>query len=285
MRWQNPLGVPMKCENCGNDFFEILFGSGRFCCKRCARQYSSKQNREKTNKKISESLKNFCKDHVQKIDQRKKNLREEYYKNPNRCTICSKIISFERKRCKTCGSKECSYFNCGGVREHSGTGKSGYYKGIFCSSAYELVFLIYCLDNNIKIQRCKKHFEYLGEDNKIHNYYPDFEIEDENGTVIIEIKGYYQDTVLKKREEMERQGIRYKILFKKDLEKCFNYVSEKYPKDLASLYDKSRYKNSYECSFCGKRFEVTYKKETEVVYCCRSCAMKGNRVKCKKFKD
>lgn len=270
----------MKCENCGNDFFEILFGSGRFCCKRCARQYSSKQNRDKTNKKISESLKNFCKDHVQKIDQRKKDLREEYYKNPNRCAICNKIISFERKRCKTCGSKECAYFNNGGVREHSGTGKSGYYKGIFCSSTYELVFLIYCLDNNIKIQRCKKHFEYLGEDNKIHSYYPDFEIEDENGTVIIEIKGYFSNSVLLKMNAVKALNLRYKILFKKDLKEYFDYVYSKYSKDLISLYDNNNnFIFNYKCAFCGKEFETTQERNTEIVYCCKSCAMKGNRLK------
>lgn len=45
-----------ECEYC-NTLHEGKYGSGRFCCNKCARRFSSSVNREKTNKKVSETLK------------------------------------------------------------------------------------------------------------------------------------------------------------------------------------------------------------------------------------
>lgn len=72
----------------------------------------------------------------------------------------------------------------------SGRSKHGWYKGIYCDSTYELVYLIYCLDHNINIKRSDKIFEYQ-IDNKIHYYHPDFEIDGQ----LIEIKGYHNNLV------------------------------------------------------------------------------------------
>ena len=41
----------------------------------------------------------------------------------------------------------------GGLRHGSGKGKKGWYKGIFCDSTYELVFVIYYKDHEIPIKR------------------------------------------------------------------------------------------------------------------------------------
>ena len=42
----------------------------------------------------------------------------------------------------------------------TGRGRKGYYKGFYCASTYELAYVIYCLDHNIQIERCKEYFEY-----------------------------------------------------------------------------------------------------------------------------
>ena len=42
----------------------------------------------------------------------------------------------------------------------TGRGKKGYYKNIYCSSTYELAFLIYCLDHNINISRYAGYYTY-----------------------------------------------------------------------------------------------------------------------------
>jgi hypothetical protein len=45
----------MKCENCGSNI-TVRYGSGRFCCEKCARSFSSSNNRLERNKKISYTL-------------------------------------------------------------------------------------------------------------------------------------------------------------------------------------------------------------------------------------
>lgn len=123
----------------------------------------------------------------------------------------------------------------GGLRQGSGRGKKGRYKGIYCDSTYELIFLIYCLDHNIQIKRCKEFRKYFWN-NKWRRYYPDFIANNQ----IIEIKGFYSDQF--KYKILYNPDI--KVLFKKDIQHCFDYVDEKYSniignkKDYIKLYDK-----------------------------------------------
>lgn len=49
------LSMTPKCDTC-DDIHNGEYGSGRFCNARCARQFSSRINREETNRKISNSL-------------------------------------------------------------------------------------------------------------------------------------------------------------------------------------------------------------------------------------
>ena len=45
----------MKCETCDQDH-NGLYGSGRFCSKRCARSFSTQMSREEINKRVSQKL-------------------------------------------------------------------------------------------------------------------------------------------------------------------------------------------------------------------------------------
>ena len=113
----------------------------------------------------------------------------------------------------------------------TGRGKKGWYKGIFCSSSYELAYLIYCLDHNINIKRCDKvyDYEYRG---KHYKYYPDFIVD---GT-IIEIKGFWTEQVDAKTASVTDMPI--KVLYRKDLKEVFDYIN--------STYDKQVDKNIHE---------------------------------------
>lgn len=218
------------CKNCGKEFTEKYskYSNGKFCCRKCARSYSTKEKRKDINKKISN-------DTILKY-------KAIYEKNPKICPICNKIIPYEKKRFKTCsyecGKKlavlHCDYSNCGGYRKNGGFGKHGYYKGIYCDSTYELAYLIYCLDHNIDIKRCNETFEYEYEGKK-HKYHPDFIVNGE----LIEIKGYYTDLVDVKAESVDKP---YKILYKEDLQEVFKYVAKTYDK---KLYGKGQ-NNFYE---------------------------------------
>lgn len=118
----------------------------------------------------------------------------------------------------------------------TGRGKKGYYKGFYCASTYELAYVIYCLDHNIQIERCKEYFEYEYQGQK-HRYYPDFVVNDE----IVEIKGFWNGRVNAKRDAVLLQNKKYKILFPKDMDFIFKYIEEKYGKlvdrNISDLYE------------------------------------------------
>jgi len=79
----------------------------------------------------------------------------------------------------------------GGLREGSGKGHKGWYKGYFCDSTWELAWVIYALDHNIKFERNKVGYSYTYK-GKTHLYFPDFLLEDGS---LVEIKGYMRDDV------------------------------------------------------------------------------------------
>lgn len=137
--------------------------------------------------------------------------------------------------------------NTGGYRKGSGRGKGGWYKDYYCDSTYELCWLIYQLDHDIKPIRNDKGYEYEYEGKK-HKYYPDFIVDD----IIYEIKGFETDKDLFKYSSVKDKKLI--ILKKKDLKNIFNYVNENYGKDYISLYDKTKhvkYKKKKVLCKCG----------------------------------
>ena len=120
----------------------------------------------------------------------------------------------------------------GGKRERSGRGKKGWYKGYFCDSTYELVYVIYNIDHGIPFKRCDLEYIYSYND-QLHRYYPDFELADGS---LVEIKGYHTQLVdIKLSAVTDRQ---IKILYEKDLKYAFDWVKDHYTyKQLSDLYE------------------------------------------------
>ena len=116
----------------------------------------------------------------------------------------------------------------GGYRKGSGRGKSGWYKGFFCDSSYELAYVIYCLEHNIDIKRNYTKREYIWE-NKVRHYIPDFIVEG----YLVEIKGYSSP----QWEAKIKDNTDIVVLFEKDLSHVFNYVINKYGKEYINLYE------------------------------------------------
>ncbi|MFA7143330.1 MAG: hypothetical protein WC175_05085 [Candidatus Dojkabacteria bacterium] len=116
----------------------------------------------------------------------------------------------------------------GGYRKGSGRGKSGWYKGFFCDSSWELAYVIYCLEHNIKIERNTKRFKYEFE-NKIHEYIPDFIVEGQ----LIEIKGYNTKQWQAKLSAVPD----VKVLYEKELKCALDYTIDKYGKEFITMYD------------------------------------------------
>lgn len=161
----------------------------------------------------------------------------------------------------------------GGYRPGSGRSKSGYYKGIYCGSTYELCWLIYALDNGIKFSR----FEGVLTDGVV-KYVPDFILDDSK--TIIELKGYESyESVDKKTKLAESLGYQVIVLRKDDLQPMFEYVTNKFgTKQYHTLYDGYKPKYEYECNRCKKTFSVDKKKKTLLVFCSKRCSMLHNRL-------
>jgi len=124
----------------------------------------------------------------------------------------------------------------GGIRERSGRGKMGTYKGFWCHSSWELAFIIWHIDHNISIIRNTERFSYnfLGKEKK---YIPDFIVDG----ILYEIKGYFTDQVDAKIKSVDKE---IKIIDKISIKKYIDYCCNKYnltPKTLYSLYENTEY--------------------------------------------
>ena len=126
--------------------------------------------------------------------------------------------------------------NSGGIRQGSGYGKGGWYKGYWCDSSWELAFIIYHIDNNIKFERNREGFEYLYQD-KISKYYPDFIIDG----IYYEIKGRrcYEDLEDKTKSKIDQFNHRLIVLYENDVKEYLKYTISKYGDDFVKLYEKN----------------------------------------------
>lgn len=176
------------------------------------------------------------------------------------CATCNNSFEILKSNPRVSCSKACA--KIGGIREGSGRAKTGYYKGIYCGSTYELAFLIYHLDKGIPIQRCVRKFPYKWE-NKDHLYYPDFEI---NG-IIYEIKGKLHPVDLVKIASCNAQ-----LISKDGIKSYIQYVSATYHVAKDNLWLLYEEKSRKQCDYCGNPFVPKTKK---VRYCSYTCSAKA----------
>lgn len=155
---------------------------------------------------------------------------------------------------------------CGGYRVGAGRGKSGWYKGIFCNSSYELAWVLFNLENGISFIRNSDWFEYLNTDGKKSKYYPDYKLLNTNEYV--EIKGYKEKEFFNKTDNFPKKLI---VLDKEKMKPILEFVIGKYGKDFISLYEGNPHtKKTKSCSICGK--------PAKNQYCSRICAGHGVRL-------
>lgn len=249
----------MKCERCGIEH-DGSFGSGRYCSRACA------NSRGTRTKEVREKISNSLKGTVSWNKGNKQRVRKV-------CKHCGSVFEDtpkgSRKFCsKSCANKGQDRYGQGGYREGSGRSKSGYYKGVYCGSTYELVWVIYRLDNNLPVNR----FDGFIEGNGIR-YYPDFV----EGNHIIELKGFWSDSVDKKCNLATELGYTIDVLYKEDLKKEFEWVQNNYEYTvLQELYDDSKDSLlTYVCCECGKEFVSNTIRKTKIVYCSAECSGRG----------
>ena len=244
-----------ECKFCKNSFSwkETNFYSD-FCSKTCSAKYSASHVNSKNislgmNKVHIIQCYNCGKDIERKINVHKSlcdECRKEFYNVKKICAVCGNEFIAKQKDIQTC-SDQCSIVlridsfkktqsirhSCGGLRHGSGRGKKGWYKGFYCDSSWELAWVIYALDHNIKFKRNTKGFDYIFN-NKYYKYYPDFILS--NGTYI-EIKGYQTKQWKAKYEQVQ---IPLKIIYENEMKPIFEYVQNKYGSNWIELYDNSK---------------------------------------------
>lgn len=181
----NHINTSMICENC-NNHHEGLYGSGRFCNAKCARGFSTKNNRKEISEKISKSL---TKPTVMKP-----------------CPACGHFFT-GRNRKKFC-SINCStkfYMNTPSaklrLREQARINNFGghtskvklYYETtngdvIYLQSSYEVQVAEELDKNNVNWHR-PPHLIWVDSEGISHRYYPDFYLIDYD--VYIDTKNDY----------------------------------------------------------------------------------------------
>lgn len=241
----------MKCEKCELDHAGT-FGSGRFCSRKCSNSRGPRTDDFK--QKVSSKLLGR--------PGHSSNLGKELVPRETRtCTKCAKefrtLITSKKKLC----SNKCG----GGYREGSGRAKTGYYKGIYCGSTYELVWVIYMLDHNLPFERFNGSLTREGV-----TYFPDFVV----GKNIYEMKGFESiESVDKKTKVAQSFGYEVNVLYKNDLFEHFDWVKKNYTYNkIYELYDDYKPKYEYSCVVCNKPVNRNTRSKTDTVCCSRKCS-------------
>ena len=155
-----------NCLRCGEEFDIIATLSEirnlkvkKYCSDKCAR---SRTQTKETKEKISNKLKGNTPHNKGKSSDKtfytficsvcnKEGINKTYNKNQKYHEKCWKTIS-------------------GGIKNGSSRGKSGWYRGYWCDSSYELAWIIWALDNKINFTRNTNAFDYVYQ-NKVHKYF------------------------------------------------------------------------------------------------------------------
>lgn len=210
------------CESCNKPYTKILTESKykslkhHYCSRSCAnRRVLDEETRQKISKTLTKHEDQFCK-------------------------ICNKVLCKKNKSgyCVKCLQQTEEYKNkisntlkgkTGGYRKRSGYGKSGWYKGYFCDSSWELAYVIYNLEHGIKFERNKEKFKYIFE-GKEYNYLPDFIVDGK----YVEVKGYWTKQWQAKLDQFPRE---LSIIGKEEIKPYLEYVENKYGRDFIKLYE------------------------------------------------
>lgn len=249
--------IKKTCPKCNTPHVK----NGMFCSQKCA---NSKKWTASDKEKKSIAAKNSLKVMAENKS-RTRNIVEA------NCEICDCIFKTRYGKTKTC-SRKCYHLllskrnknKTGGCREGAGYSKSGYYKGIYYGSTYELVWGIYRIDHGLDVKRFSGYIEENGK-----KYFPDFDVNGE----IVEIKGRHTEEVDIKTKMAINAGYNIEVKYKKDLQKEFEWVKENYIyKELYELYDGYKPKYEYICDNCGIKYYTNRKRKTDTGFCCTKCS-------------
>jgi|SanBayMetagenome_1026888.scaffolds.fasta_scaffold42991_1 endogenous inhibitor of DNA gyrase (YacG/DUF329 family) len=219
-----------KCACCGSDI-SYEQRRNKFCSHSCSAAITnlgrkvSKEHKDKVRNSVLE-WQRINPDKVEKsqhIELTCQQCSEKFFVPPS-----GKKRKFCSRKCADVGHDKSS---SGGYREGSGRGKKGWYKGYWCDSSWELAWVIYSLEHDLKFKRNMTGFDYVFE-GKQRKYYPDYLIDN---SVYVEIKGYDQAQWQAKLKAFPHK---IEVLGKREIAPILTYVIEKYGKDFVRMYEK-----------------------------------------------
>ena len=230
----------VNCHKCDKEFEIEEFNVSEpkkekyFCSRSCANSRSwseeEKHKKSKTNKNSEKVL-------LANKENGKKRAgfyygggkRKSVVKMVTECEYCGEDI-IHKKTVTRKYHKECWLKCSGGLRKGSSRGKCGWYKGYWCDSSYELAWVIYALEHNIKFKRNLEGFPYVYKD-KVHKFYPDFIV----GGKYLEIKNFRSDLTDAKIKQFPHEiDVYYKDYIKENI---LPYVIGKYGNNFIELYE------------------------------------------------
>lgn len=212
------------CKECKRIFNQKPHQNLIYCSKECS--YKNPNILIHNEVKRGKTLENiYGDDKAASIKQSKSTALKEFWNN---------LTSAERETISIQRSKTAKSYGNGGYREKSGNSKKGYFRGVYCQSTYELVWVIYNLDHAVEFIRNKTAFVYEFE-GKTRKYYPDFYlIKDQK---YVEIKGRMTNNDHAKLDQFPAEII---LLMKSDMNEMFNYVYLKYGRNLIDLFESNQ---------------------------------------------
>jgi hypothetical protein len=236
------------CEYGCQELAKYVLNNGKFCCSKSCNSCKGKRKRNSKGSKESwerdRTRKRFWKkgntphNKGQSFEQTYGKERSEEIKKRIRNSLLGKNSGkysdpvLEQERRRKIGETAKLRGNTGGYRKGAGRGKKGWYKGIFCDSSWELAWVIYHLDHNIKFERNFEKFEYEYKEEK-HFYIPDFKKDGK----FIEVKGFKNGQFYAKMKFFPHA---IEIFDAKKMEPILNYVIITYGQDYINLYKKKK---------------------------------------------
>ncbi len=217
------------CKYCNKEFEKAksIGSHSKWCKLNPNRDIPFKNVSSEKRKEINDKINKDTLSIIKRSESVAKGRIEGKYKKPTgRCTDPLKELNRRHKISTTMKLNKKS----GGYRKGSGVGKSGWYKGYWCDSSWELAFVIYNIDHNIKFERNYSKFEYVFE-GKVRYFYPDFILNDGS---FVEIKGYSSKQWLAKKDQFNHT---IQVVDVSNINKYLNYVLMKYSKNFINLYD------------------------------------------------
>lgn len=195
--------------------------------------FEGRQHSEETKKKISESVKKYAKEHPPSEETRRK--LSAARKGAHNSAEHNRKISEAHKGMTYSEEYKRNMSRISAARDMSGYQKygykSGWYKGIWCDSSWELALVVYCQDHDIAIERNRVAFEYEWQGGT-RNYLPDFVVEGQ----LVEVKGLATERDLAKWAAVP-EGEKFAVVSAQEISPILDYVIERYGEDFTDMYE------------------------------------------------